>query len=112
MRKLLACMVVAVLASGSITFAQQAAPASNSARKVMSRVEPIYPELAKRMRMRGMVKLEVAVRANGSVKSTKVLGGSPVLALAAGDAVVKWKFEPGPNETTETVQITFESNNE
>ncbi len=111
MRKVLACIVVAVLAGTSIASAQQVAP-PNSVRRITNRIEPSYPELAKRMRMRGMVRLEVAVRPNGTVKSTKVLGGSPVLALAAGDAVIKWRYEPAPNETTETVQVMFEPNNE
>jgi TonB family protein len=51
--------------------------------------------------------VEVAVRPNGSVKSTTVLGGSPVLVQAAIDAIQKWKFEASPNETTETVVLNF-----
>jgi outer membrane biosynthesis protein TonB len=37
-----------------------------------------------------------------------VLGGNPVLVDAAIEAVGKWKFEPGQNETTQVVQLTFE----
>jgi len=110
-RRLLACIAV-ILTGTSLALAQSLPAQLNRERKITNRIAPTYPELAKRMHMRGMVKLEVMVRPNGSVRSTKVMGGSPVLALAAGDAVAKWKFEPAPNETTETVQITFESNNE
>ncbi len=42
--------------------------------------------------MRGIVKVEVTVASNGRIKSTKVIGGSPVLAQAAVDALVKWKW--------------------
>jgi TonB family protein len=112
MRKLLACVVVAILAPTSLTLAQNVPAQPNRERKITNRIAPTYPELAKRMHMRGIVRLEAMVRANGSVKSTKVLGGSPVLALAAGDAVSKWKFEPAPNETTEAIQIMFQPDNE
>jgi len=44
----------------------------------------------------------------GRVKSTKVVGGSPVLIQAATTAVEKWKFEVAPQETTEAVQVVFE----
>jgi TonB family protein len=80
---------------------------ANSYRKVTSRIAPNYPELAKKMHLRGIVRVEAVVRANGSVKSTRIMGGNPVLVDAAADAVSKWKFEPGPNETTELIQLTF-----
>ena len=56
-------------------------------RKVISRTAPIYPELAKRMRIGGVVKVEVVIRANGSVKATNVVGGHPVLIRSATDAI-------------------------
>jgi len=55
------------------------------------------------------VRVEAVVRSNGTVKSTRVLGGNPVLGEAAEDAVAKWKFDPAPSETTEVVQLAFES---
>jgi TonB family protein len=60
------------------------------------------------MHIRGIVKVEAVVRPNGTVKSTRVLGGNPVLVDAALDAVGKWKFEPAQGETTEVVQLAFE----
>jgi TonB family protein len=93
----------------SVANAQNASATTNSDRKVSSRVAPSYPELAKKMHIHGVVRVEAVVRANGSVKTTRVLGGNPVLVDAAVDAVGKWKFEPGQNETTEVVQLAFES---
>ncbi len=89
--------------------AQSAIVASTSDRKVSTRVTPVYPELAKKMHIHGAVRVEAIVRPNGTVKSTRVLGGNPVLVESAQDAVSKWKFEAGQSETTEVVQLAFEA---
>ncbi len=95
---------VSLAAAGPLT-AQAQTPAE---RKVVEKVDPVYPALAKRTNLRGVVKLEVEVRPNGSVKSVKVVGGNPVLLDSATDAVRKWKFDAAPEETTETVRVSFE----
>ena len=82
--------------------------ASSSERKIAARVSPAYPDLAKKMHIHGVVRIEAIVRPNGTVKSTRVLGGNPVLVESAQDAVGKWKFEPAQAETTEVVQLAFE----
>jgi len=99
---------VVVLTTNFACAQNSSASSSSSDRKIASRVTPVYPELAKKMHIRGVVKVEAIVRPNGSVKTTRVLGGNPVLVDAALDAVGKWKFEPGQNETTELVQLTFD----
>jgi TonB family protein len=102
-------MTVALIALlTSVASTQTASAQKNSERKVASRVAPSYPELAKKMHIHGVVRVEAVVKANGIVKSTRVLGGNPVLVDAAIEAVGKWKFEPGQSETTEVVQLTFE----
>ena len=78
------------------------------ARKVKSRVAPVYPELARRMSIAGVVKVQVVVATNGSVKNAKVVGGHPVLANAAVDAVKRWRFEPASEETTGIVEFKFD----
>jgi TonB family protein len=108
MRRASSLIAVAVLFATLLTGISKAQTPGHEERKVVSRVAPFYPEVAKRMQVGGVVKLEVVVRANGRVKSTKVLGGSPVLIQAAADAVQKWKFEVAPQETTEAVQVVFE----
>jgi TonB family protein len=77
-------------------------------RHVKSRVEPVYPELARRMNLTGTVKIAVVVATNGTVKEAKVVGGHPVLASAALDAVRKWRFEPATIESSGVVEIKFE----
>jgi len=105
-----ACISISlVLCCASIAAAQNSTRASGSERKVTTRVAPPYPDLAKKLHLHGTVKVEAVVRANGTVKSTRTLGGNPVLGEAAEDAVAKWKFEPSQGETTEVVQLAFEA---
>ena len=77
-------------------------------RKIKTKVAPAYPELARRMSISGVVKIQVVVAPNGSVKNTKIVGGHPVLANAAQDAVKKWRFEPAAEETTGVVEFKFD----
>ena len=107
MHKSVTLVVVAFIALSSVAISQNTASSSNGERKVIARVAPDYPELARRMQIHGIVRLEAVVRPNGSVKSTRVLGGNPVLVDAAVAAVEKWKFEPAQTETSEIVQVAF-----
>jgi protein TonB len=77
-------------------------------RAVKTKVTPVYPELAKRMNIVGVVKVQITVAPNGSVKNAKVLGGHPVLANAALEAVKQWRFETASGETTGIVQFRFD----
>ncbi len=81
---------------------------SSELRKIIRKTNPVYPEIAKRMSLTGTVKLQATVTADGNVKTVQPLGGSPVLIQAAQDAIYKWKFAPGKEETKETIDIKFE----
>jgi TonB family protein len=108
-RKLL---VGAALSSmlGTCALAQQ--PGSETGkRKVKSRVAPVYPELAKRMNVTGRAKIEVIITPDGRVKSTRAVGGHPLLVQACLDAVKEWKFVAAPEETTQVVECEFSGNN-
>jgi TonB family protein len=87
-----------------------ALPSGAADRKVQRRVQPVYPELAKRMRIGGTVHVEVTVAADGSVTDTKTLSGNRMLAPAAEDAIRKWKFVPEAAASTENIDIDFELN--
>ena len=76
-------------------------------RKVKTRVSPTYPELAKRMSVTGKVKIEVIIAPDGHVKSTKAVGGHPLLVSASEEAVKKWKFQPASEDTTEVLEFDF-----
>jgi len=77
-------------------------------RRAKSKVQPAYPELARKMNITGTVKVQVVVGPNGEVKEAKVVGGHPVLAGAALDAVRKWRFEPAAMESSGIVDFKFE----
>lgn len=83
---------------------------SAGSRPVKNEVSPTYPDIAKNMSLKGTVQLQALVRADGTVKEVHVLGGHPMLAAAAQDAVMKWKYQPEGKETLETVRITFGAN--
>jgi TonB family protein len=76
-------------------------------RKVKARVDPMYPELARKMHISGTVKLQIVISKDGNVKSTKVIGGPPLLIDASVDAVKRWKFEEAKDETTQPVEFKY-----
>ncbi len=78
------------------------------ARKIVNRVMPQYPEMARTMNLRGSVKAEALVKPNGVVKSVDVKGGHPVLVRAAQDAIYRWKWEPSAHETREPIEVRFD----
>ncbi len=99
-----ACAILlAVLASFSI----YTASAQSTERKVKSRTEPVYPDLARRNNITGTARVELLVAADGKVKDVKVLGGNPVLVQAVVNAVTKWKYEPAQQESTIVVKFDF-----
>jgi TonB family protein len=82
-------------------------------KRLIASPHPAYPELARRARIQGVVKLQVKVKTDGSVEVEKVLQGEPVLADAAIEAVKKWRANPASIngtrvETISTVTFDFE----
>jgi TonB family protein len=80
--------------------------ASNE-RAIKQRVAPVYPELAKRMKVSGMVKVSATIAPDGSVSATKVVSGNHMLSGAAEDAVHKWRFVPADSESIVEVDVNF-----
>jgi TonB family protein len=99
----------ALVFSGASGFAQSGST-DESKRKVKTKTLPLYPDLAKRMNVVGKVKIEVVITPEGRVKSTRVVGGHPLLVQACQDAVKEWKFVPAPEETTQVVEFEFHAN--
>jgi len=107
-RVVISLLSVLLLTAGIGTFAVPPVHAQDSDRKVKSKVNPEYPEIARKMALTGVVRLQIVVAPNGTVKDTKVIGGHPILVNAAVDAVKKWRFESAPEETTKTLEFKFE----
>jgi len=104
--KKLLVAAAATLFAGSLAFAQQTT-VEEGKRKVKTKVAPAVPELARRMNITGKVKIEVVIAPDGHVKSSRALGGHPVLVQTCLDTVKDWKFEPAPEETTQVVEFEF-----
>ena len=83
--------------------------AQATARKLKNKVDPVYPELAKRNNISGSARVELLVTPEGRVKDVKVLGGNPVLVQAVTTAVMKWKYEPAAEESSVIVKFDFSS---
>jgi TonB family protein len=81
---------------------------TENARKIVSRVIPNYPEMARTMNIKGSVKAEAVVKPNGAVRTVDVKGGHPVLVRAAQEAIYRWKWEPAAHETRESIEVKFD----
>ncbi len=79
-------------------------------RAIKSRVAPVYPEVAKRMKITGVVKMEAVVDADGKVKDVKTIAGSRMLAISAEEAVRQWRFASGSGDATVVVEVNFSIN--
>ena len=88
--------------------AQQTQTNDEFVRRAKSKVQPSYPELARKMNIVGTVKIEIVVSPSGTVKEARVIGGHPVLASVSLDAAKKWRFEPATVETTGVIDFKFE----
>jgi TonB family protein len=99
---------VSMIANPLLASAQGEVKTEDLARKPKTRIAPVYPEVARRMNIEGTVKLAVVVSANGSVKSSKAVGGHPVLVNAAIDAMRQWKFEAAQTESSGIVEFRFQ----
>jgi TonB family protein len=93
-----------VLCVVSYSHSQQETP---SKRRLVGRSAPAYPSLARTMALQGTVRIEAVVSPDGSVKAVDIKGGHPVLAQAAANAVLKWKWEPAFHESREAVEVKF-----
>jgi len=90
----------------SIASAQQAS-VEEGKRKTKFRSNPQYSDLAKRMGLSGKVRIEIVIAPDGRVKSSRAIGGHPVLVQSCLDAVKDWRFEPAPEESTQILEFDF-----
>ena len=76
-------------------------------RKALSNPAPTYPEVAKRLRLTGVVKVQVVIGADGRIKEKNVIGGHPILVSAVEDTLKNWKYAPASGETTTQLEFNF-----
>jgi TonB family protein len=80
--------------------------------QLLSRVDPVYPEEAKKQGVEGTVKLHVILGPDGSVENLQTISGPPLLIPAAENAVRQWRYTESsiggqPVEAEEDIAITF-----
>ena len=83
-----------------------------SAANLTSKVEPLYPPLAKQARISGTVRLNVTIDKEGHVENLTLISGHPLLVQAAREAVQKWTYKPtllngNPVKVLTTVDVNF-----
>ena len=86
-----------------------------TAAKLVNRVQPQYPPLARQTRISGTVRLHAIIGKNGQVEQLEVMNGHPLLVQAALDAVRQWKYQPTqlngePVEVDTTIDVIFSLN--
>ncbi|HKN71743.1 MAG TPA: energy transducer TonB [Terriglobales bacterium] len=83
-------------------------PNSGAARKLITRVEPDYPETLKRLNIGGTVRLRVSISPKGTVEQVELLGGNPILGESAALAVKKWVYAAAKSQTVTEVTLWFD----
>jgi TonB family protein len=101
-------LLVFGLALGSVP-AVRAQSEEHSGRKVIRTQKPDYPVVLKSKGIGGRVRLNATVLANGTVAHVAILGGNPILAESAANAVMNWKYAPAASASNEIVTFNFKS---
>ena len=64
------------------------------AARLVNKVQPLYPPLARQTRISGTVKLHAIIGKDGSVQQLVMVSGHPLLVQSALDAVRQWRYQP------------------
>jgi TonB family protein len=80
---------------------------AQEARKAISHPAPPYPETARRFNVTGVVKVQVVIAPDGQIKTTKIIGGHPLLVNAVEETLKNWKYAPASTETTALLEFSF-----
>jgi TonB family protein len=78
-------------------------------RRLITRVEPDYPDTLKRLNIGGTVRLQLTIGPKGNVETVEVLGGNPILGESAVAAVKQWVYTTSRSQTIAEVSISFDS---
>jgi len=95
------CLAMTLILSAAMHLPAQ------EARKLLSNPTPAYPETARRFRLTGVVKVQVVIAPDGQIKSTKIIGGHPLLVSAVEETLKNWKYAPASSETTALLEFNF-----
>ena len=87
-----------------------AAATNRTPRKLLHKIDPVYPQDLKRRSIGGTVKLDLKISANGNVEKIAIVGGNPILADSAAQAVKKWQYAPAGASSTMLLNVEFNPN--
>jgi TonB family protein len=87
-----------------------AAPSSRAqeARKVINNPQAPYPEVARRLRLSGVVKVQVLIGTDGTIKEVKLIGGHPIFVNSVEETLKSWKYAPASTETRTNLEFNFQ----
>ena len=82
------------------------------AARLVNKVTPLYPPLARQTRISGTVRLHAIIGKNGGVEQLQVVSGHPLLVQSALDAVRQWRYQPtllngDPVEVDTEIDVIF-----
>lgn len=85
------------------------------AARIINRIQPVYPPLARQTRISGTVRLHAIIGKDGTIQQLEVMSGHPLLQQAALDAVRQWRYQPtllngDPVEVDTTIDVIFSLN--
>jgi len=109
--------LIAIVVAGAVLHAAGQSPSASpgavsttvekTGRKLIYRVDPVYPQDLKRFYIGGTVRLRVVVSARGTVESVVPLGGNPALVDSSIAAVKQWKYTPADGATEVLLSLVF-----
>jgi periplasmic protein TonB len=85
------------------------------AARIINRVQPVYPALARQTRISGTVRLHAIIGKDGTIQQLEVMSGHPLLQQNALEAVRQWRYQPTllngePVEVDTTIDVIFSLN--
>jgi TonB family protein len=87
-------------------------PSGAMAKRIVSQVQPKYPEEAKKAKIQGTVVLNATIGKDGTIENLKVVSGPKELRRSALVAVRQWTYEPfllngNPVEVESTISVVY-----
>jgi TonB family protein len=82
---------------------------NGASRRLITRVEPDYPDTLKRLNIGGTVRLKLTIAPKGNVEAVEVLGGNPILGESAVAALRQWVYTASRSRTIAEVSVPFDS---
>jgi protein TonB len=83
--------------------------------RLIKKVNPEYPALARRARLEGSVITEAIITESGTIDSLHIISGNPIFYQSVLDALQQWRYEPTllngqPLEVITTITVNFRLN--